>query len=75
MPTVADGSGEVVVIASGGMPMVEFTGNWKVSVTVVFAESVTDTVNVRVPATAGVPNSRPLLLSDNEGGSPVAVQV
>jgi hypothetical protein len=75
MPTVADGSGDVVVMASGAMPEVEFTGNVKVSVTVLFAESVTVRLKVSVPVTGGVPVRVPPVLRDNHVGSPVAVQM
>jgi uncharacterized membrane protein len=75
MPAVAAGSGEAVVIASGVIPWVAFTGNWKVVVIVFFAESVTVTLKIRVPVTGGVPVSKPLVLRDNQVGSPVAVQV
>ena len=72
-PTVAAGSGELVVIASGA-PSAGFTTSVNVELAVFSWESVTVTVNVSVPAAGGVPRRAPPVLRPNQVGNPMAVQ-
>jgi hypothetical protein len=73
VPTVAAGSGDVVVIVR--VVTSGFTGSTNVMLAWVFEESVTVAVKLTDPADGGVPVNRPEVLNVSQGGNPVAVHV